>query len=68
MLKSESFLPNLSRLSFPTRGLGWLANQRNPSGYWQVTKGDLSQIISFLHARGGGALPYETDGDARRKF
>ena len=42
-------LPNLSRLSFPTRGLGWLVNQQNPSGYWQVTKGDLSQIISFLH-------------------
>ena len=37
------------RLSFPTRGLGWLVNQRNPSGYWQVTKGDLSQIIFFLH-------------------
>ena len=31
------------------RGLGWLVNQRNPSGYWQVTKGDLSQIISSLH-------------------
>ena len=24
-------------------------SQRNPSGYWQVTKGDLSQIISSLH-------------------
>ena len=46
----ERSLPNLSRWSFPTRGLGWrLVNQRNPSGYWQVTKGDLSQIISFLH-------------------
>ena len=48
-LKSERSLPNLSRLSFPTRGLGWLVNQRNPSRYWQVTKGDLSQIISSLH-------------------
>ena len=45
----EHSLPNLSPLSFPTRGLGWLVNQRNPSGYWQVTKGDLSQIISSLH-------------------
>ena len=36
-------------LSFPIRGLGWLVNQRNPSRYWQVTKGDLSQIISSLH-------------------
>ena len=35
----------LSFLSFPTRGLGWFVNQRNPSGYWQVTKGHLSQII-----------------------
>ena len=34
----ERSLPNLSPLSFPTRGLGWLVNQRNPSGYWQVTK------------------------------
>ena len=45
----ERSLPNLSRLKFPTRGLGWLVHQRNPSGYWQMTKGDLSQIISFLH-------------------
>ena len=45
----ERSLPNLSPLSFATRGLGWLVNQRNPSGYWQVTKGDLSQIHdSFL--------------------
>ena len=36
---------NLSPLSFSTCGLGWLVNQRNPSGYWQVTKGDLSQIM-----------------------
>ena len=42
-------MPNLSHLSFSTRSLGWFVNQRNPSGYWQVTKGDLSQIISFLH-------------------
>ena len=42
-------MPNLSHLSFSTHGLGWFVNQRNPSGYWQVTKGDLSQIISFLH-------------------
>ena len=48
-LTLTGFLPNLSRLSFPTHGLGWLVNQRNPSGYWQVMKGDLSQIISFLH-------------------
>ena len=39
----------MSPLSFPTRSLGWLVNQRNPSGYWQLTKGDLSQIISSLH-------------------
>ena len=24
----------------------WLVNQRTPSRYWQVTKGDLSQIVS----------------------
>ena len=48
-LKSERSLPNLSPLSFPTRGLGCLVNQRNPSGYWQVTKGDLSQFFSSLH-------------------
>ena len=42
-------MPNLSHLSFSTRGLGWFVNQQNPSGYWQVTKGDLSQIIFFLH-------------------
>ena len=36
-------------LSFPTRGLGWLVNQRNPSRYRQVTKGDLRQIISSFH-------------------
>ena len=42
-------MPNLSHLSFSTRGLGWFVNQRNPAGYWRVTKGDLSQIISFLH-------------------
>ena len=49
---AERSLPDFSRLSFPTRGLGWLVkqlNQRNPSGYWQVTKGDLSQIITLLH-------------------
>ena len=46
---SEERWKNLSPLSFPTRGLGWLVNQRNPSEYWQVTKGDLSQIISSLH-------------------
>ena len=40
-------LPNLSFVSFPTRGLGWFVNQRNPSGYWQVKGGDLGQIISF---------------------
>ena len=34
---------------FRIPGLGWLVNQRNPSGYWKVTKGDLSQLISFLH-------------------
>ena len=45
----ESSLPNLSPLSFRTRSLGWLVNQRNPSGYWEVTKGDPSQIISCLH-------------------
>ena len=28
----ERSLPNLSRLSFPTRGLGWLVNQWNPLG------------------------------------
>ena len=44
----ERWLPNLSPFSFPTRGWGWLFNQRKPSGYWQVTKGDLSQIISSL--------------------
>ena len=50
-IKSVSIrsLPNLSPLRFATRGLGWLVEQRNPSGYWQVTKGDLSQIISSLH-------------------
>ena len=46
---SEERWKNLSPLSFPTRGLGWLVNQRNPLEYWQVTKGDLSQIISSLH-------------------
>ena len=48
----ERWNQNLSPLSFPTRDLGWLVrlvNQRNPSGYWQVTKGHLSQIISSLH-------------------
>ena len=28
-------------------GLGWLVNQQNPSGYWQVKGGNLGQIISF---------------------
>ena len=46
---NQNSLPNLSPLNFSTRGLGWLVNQRNPSGYWQVTKGDLSEITSFLH-------------------
>ena len=35
---------------FPTRRLGCLVNQRNPSGCWQVTGSDLAdlgQIISF---------------------
>ena len=41
-------LPNLSLVSFPTRDLGWLVNQLNPSGYWQVvTRGELGEIISF---------------------
>ena len=47
--KSERSLSNSSPLSFPTRDLGWLVNQRNPSRYWQITKGDLIQIISSLH-------------------
>ena len=40
-------LPNLSFVSFPTRGLGWFVNHQNPLGYWQVKGGDLGQIISF---------------------
>ena len=35
---------------FPTRRLGRLVNQQNPSGYWQVTGSnlaDLGQIVSF---------------------
>ena len=38
-------LPNLSFVSFPTRGLGWFVNQQNPSEYWQVKGGDLGQIL-----------------------
>ena len=41
-------MPNLSLVSFPIRELGWLVNQRNPSGYWQVKGGGLGQIILFL--------------------
>ena len=41
-------MPNLLPFGFPTRGLGWLVNQRNPSGYWQVTEGNVGQIISSL--------------------
>ena len=40
-------LPNLSFVSFPTRGLGWFINQANPSEYLQVKGGNLGQIISF---------------------
>ena len=40
----------ICRLQFPTPRLGRLVNQRNPPGYWQVTRSDLAdlgQIISF---------------------
>ena len=43
----RTFVANLSLVSFPNRGLGWLVNQRNPPGYWQVTGGDLGLFISF---------------------
>ena len=27
-----------------------------------------NKLIAYLQSRGGGGLPYERDGDARRKF
>ena len=42
-------LKNVSERSLPKFSHSWFVNQRNPSGYWQVTKGDLSKIISSLH-------------------
>ena len=54
----------VSKVSCRTEIAGNLRQQRNPSGDKEFSN---SLKAVMLCTRGGG-LPYETDGDARRKF